>query len=131
MEKSLILATGFVLGLRHAFDPDHITAVTHFISVQPHPKKGAGFGLRWGLGHAITVLAIGSLLIFLNIKILDGFQKWAEILVGFTLIGLAVWRLTLLAKMKKHVHLHHHEGETHSHEHSHLFSSEHVHLPAP
>ena len=131
MEKVLILATGFVLGLRHAFDPDHITAVTQFISNQPHPKKGIGFGLRWGLGHALTVLVIGSLIILLNIKLLKGFQKWAEILVGLTLISLGFWRLKRLYQMKRHSHPHEHPEELHSHPHSHLFSSEHFHLHAP
>jgi len=127
----LILATGFVLGLRHAFDPDHITAVTQFISLQPHPRKGIGFGLRWGLGHAITVLVLGSLIILSNVKISLRFEKWAEILVGMTLITLALWRLKLLYQTQRHTHLHQHDSEIHSHPHSHLESSEHVHSHAP
>lgn len=131
MENSLILATGFILGLRHAFDPDHITAVTQFISLQPNPRRGIGFGLRWGLGHAITVLAIGSLIILSNVKISLRFEKWAEILVGVTLITLALWRLKLLYQTQRHTHLHQHDTEIHSHPHSHLESSEHVHSHAP
>ena len=42
--------------------PDHVSAVTHFISLEPDPLKSAWFGFRWAIGHAVTVLR-GELLL--------------------------------------------------------------------
>lgn len=128
----LILLTGFLLGLRHALDPDHVTAVTHFISIEPDTRKGIWFGFRWALGHAVTVFALGTLVILLGLKLSSGFEWLAEILVGVSLIGLGVWRLILLFEGKTHRHLHRHDGlSPHMHPHGHDPASGHVHPYAP
>ncbi len=131
MEKILLLVTGFVLGMRHAFDPDHISAVTHFISIQPQARKGVSLGIKWGIGHFLTVLLIGSVIILFKIKMFQGFEKIAEILVGVTLILLAIWRLSLKKKKKRHLHLHQHEDKIHTHSHWHIFRADHMHTHAP
>lgn len=128
----LILATGFLLGLRHALDPDHVTAVTHFISIDTNPRHGAWFGLRWGLGHAITVLILGTLVLVLRWELTATFERAAEVFVGMTLIGLAAWRLNLLWRERPHQHLHLHAGDPpHLHPHTHEPASGHVHPYAP
>lgn len=127
----LILATGFVLGLRHALDPDHVTAVTHFISVEPNSRRGAWFGLKWGIGHGLTVLVLGTVMISLQLKLNEEFERGAEIVVGTTLIVLALWRLKLLADERRHRHPHQHEASVHEHRHDHLRVAGHVHPYAP
>ena len=84
LQPSLLLLTGLVLGMRHAFDRDHVAAVTHFISLEPDPMKSAWFGFRWALGHALTVLALGSLILLLHLKLDPAFERYAELAVGIT-----------------------------------------------
>ena len=130
-QELLLLATGLVLGMRHAFDRDHIAAVTHFISLEPDPIKSAWFGFRWALGHAVTVLALGSLILMLRLKFDPTFERYAELAVGITLIGLGIWRLILLWQERRHTHRHAHRHTEHSHTHSHEPGREHVHRFAP
>jgi hypothetical protein len=128
---TLLLLTGFVLGMRHAFDRDHVAAVTHFISLEPDPMRSAWFGVRWALGHSVTVLLLGSLILALHLKFDPAFERDAEIAVGVTLIALGIWRLTLLWQERRHVHRHAHRTRQHAHAHSHEPGREHVHRFAP
>jgi len=121
---ALLLLTGLFLGMRHAFDRDHVAAVTHFISLEPDPLKSAWFGFRWAFGHAITVLSLGSLIILLKLKFDPAFERYAELAVGVSLIVLGVWRLGLLAQDRWRV-----PGHPHSHSHDPL--RPHVHGFAP
>ena len=106
MQPALLLVTGLFLGMRHAFDRDHVAAVTHFISLEPDPLKSAWFGFRWALGHAVTVLTLGSAVILLKLKLDPGFERYAELAVGVTLVALGVWRLGLLVQERWHAHTH-------------------------
>ncbi len=127
----LLLLTGLVLGMRHAFDRDHIAAVTHFISLEPDPIKSAWFGFRWAIGHAVTVLLLGSLILILHLKFDPAFERYAEIMVGLTLLTLGVWRLLLLWQEQQHTHRHAHRTTQHVHPHSHEPGRGHVHRFAP
>ena len=127
----LLLLTGLMLGMRHAFDRDHVVAVTHFISLEPDPVRSAWFGFRWAIGHAVTVLALGSLILILHLKFDPAFERYAELAVGITLITLGIWRLVLLWQERRHTHRHAHRTKQHAHEHSHAPGREHVHRFAP
>ena len=131
LQATLLLATGLVLGMRHAFDRDHVAAVTHFISLEPDPLKSAWFGFRWALGHGVTVLVLGSVILLLQLKFDPSFERYAELAVGVTLIVLGIWRLLLLVQERRHTHLHSHRKERHIHTHSHEPGREHVHRFAP
>ena len=131
LQSTLLLLTGLVLGMRHAFDRDHIAAVTHFISLEPDPIKSAWFGFRWAMGHAVTVLILGSVILMLHLKLDPSFERYAELAVGFTLIMLGVWRLLLLFQERRHAHRHAHRTTEHIHPHSHEPGREHVHRFAP
>jgi len=130
-QSILLLLTGLVLGMRHAFDRDHVTAVTHFISLEPDPVKSAWFGCRWAIGHAVTVLLLGSLILMLHLKLDPAFERYAELAVGVTLIALGIWRLVLLQQERRHAHPHAHRRHQHTHPHSHEPGREHVHRFAP
>ncbi|MBI4227557.1 MAG: hypothetical protein HY600_04720 [Candidatus Omnitrophica bacterium] len=127
----LWLLTGLVLGLRHAFDRDHVAAVTHFISLEPDPLRSAWFGFRWALGHAVTVVGLGSVVLLLRLRFDPAFTRYAELAVGGTLVALGIWRLALLWRESRHRHRHGHRGTEHSHPHSHQPGREHVHRFAP
>ena len=131
LQPILLLLTGLILGMRHAFDRDHVTAVTHFISLEPDPIKSAWFGFRWAIGHAVTVLVLGSLILLLHLKFDPSFERYAELAVGSTLIVLGVWRLALLLHERRHAHRHAHRTKEHIHPHTHEPGREHVHRFAP
>lgn len=131
LQSILLLLTGLVLGMRHAFDRDHVAAVTHFISLEPDPIKSAWFGCRWAIGHAVMVLALGSLILLLHLKFNPAFERYAELAVGVTLIALGIWRLVLLHAERRHAHPHAHRQKRHTHLHSHEPGREHVHRFAP
>ena len=131
MPTWLVLLTGCALGVRHAFDRDHVTAVTHFISLEPNPRKSAWFGARWALGHAASVFVLGGVILLLGIRLTGAFQRCAELAVGGSLIILAVWRLILLARERVHDHTHRHDSTVHHHPHTHDPAAQHVHPYAP
>ncbi|MCA9478507.1 MAG: hypothetical protein KC535_05150, partial [Nanoarchaeota archaeon] len=85
MSIALLLGTGFVLGSLHAFEPDHLAAVSSFVSKQ---KKATGIhGLVWGLGHTTSLLIATLLVLLLKLT----FPSWFfELLVGAVLIILGV-----------------------------------------
>ena len=127
----LLLLTGLVLGMRHAFDRDHVAAVTHFISLEPDPVKSAWFGFRWAVGHAVTVAVLGSLILLLHLKFDPSFERYAELAVGVTLVALGIWRLFLLWQERRHTHRHRHRMLEHAHPHTHEPGRGHVHRFAP
>lgn len=64
-----ILLLGFVLGMRHATDSDHVIAVSTIVSRQRHILSSAVTGVFWGIGHSITLLLVGGAIILFGIVI--------------------------------------------------------------
>lgn len=64
-----ILVLGFVLGMRHATDPDHVVAVTTIVTQQRSLARAARTGALWGLGHTATILLVGGLIIALKVQL--------------------------------------------------------------
>jgi high-affinity nickel-transport protein len=86
-------ALGFALGLRHAFDPDHVIAVSTIVSRHRNAWQAAWIGVSWGLGHSLTILAVGALVIALRVAIPDGAARALEGAVGVVLIALGAANL--------------------------------------
>lgn len=86
----LALATALMLGALHAFDADHLAAVTSFIARRPSPLTAAGFALRWGLGHSATLFAVGMAATLFGFAMSPGLRTASELAVGATLIGLGL-----------------------------------------
>ena len=86
-------ALGFLLGLRHAFDPDHVIAVSTIVARHRSPWTASWIGASWGVGHGATILAIGALVIGLRIAIPESFARNAELGIGLLLVGLGVANL--------------------------------------
>src|SRR5436309_11361041 len=63
----LVLGLGFLLGLKHATDPDHIVAVTTFIGKEKKLARGCAIGLFWGLGHTLALSIVCLVVIGLKI----------------------------------------------------------------
>jgi hypothetical protein len=84
------LGVAFLLGLRHATDPDHVVAVTTLVAADKGGVRGAtGLGVWWGLGHAGTLLAVGLPLIALKGDVPSWLESGAETAVGVVIVALA------------------------------------------
>jgi hypothetical protein len=90
------LFTAALLGFRHGFDYDHIAAITDVVSVQASRRTAMKLGMVYALGHALTVAGLGSIVILLGISLPAGIDRWAERLVGFTLVILGIYVLGTL-----------------------------------
>ncbi|HYW07454.1 MAG TPA: hypothetical protein VE913_10880 [Longimicrobium sp.] len=98
----LPLLTAVSLGFVHALEPDHMAAVTTFVSRRPRRAEALGFGLRWGLGHSGAILLVGTVLIALNLRVPDGVARGLEFGVGTMLLGLGLWLLWSVAHGRAH-----------------------------
>lgn len=128
MEWILPLAAGFILGCLHAFDVDHLTAVTAFASRSPNVRSAARFGLYWGLGHTATLFVLGMATVVFKFAIPEAFAHAAEFVVGLLLVVIGVWTLgEVFRKKHMHIHRHEHDGVDHVHIHSHQQAESHAH----
>jgi high-affinity nickel permease len=128
MDLFLAVTGGFTLGCLHAFDVDHIAAVTAFASKHPNARRASLFGIYWGLGHTATLLILGGLSVALRFVIPQALSSAAEILVGVLLMAIGFWVLRDFVRgTRVHVHKHTHDGVEHVHFHSHAEGDDHRH----
>lgn len=128
MEFMLALVSGFVLGTIHAFDADHITAVTAFSGKAADARKAALHGLVWGLGHSAVLMVFGLVVIAFRFVVPPLLESVSEAIVGLMLMGIGAWVLAGLFRRRKiHIHRHEHDGVEHIHFHSHLQEADHRH----
>jgi ABC-type nickel/cobalt efflux system permease component RcnA len=127
MEVSLlsIVALGFVLGIKHAIEPDHVIAVSTIASQSKKLLRSSLAGVFWGIGHTATLFIVGIILIVMKDKIPEKWAMSLEFLVGIMLVYLGI--TTLRSFKNKHVHKTEHDGEEHKHFHSHKPNGEHEH----
>lgn len=124
-----LLFLGFVLGMRHATDADHVIAIATIVSRQRGLRGSAMIGVAWGIGHTLTILAVGSAIILFGVVIPPRLGLAMEFAVGVMLIVLGAFALTgmggvlraasipILAKIfPRHAAL---EDSHHSHPHAH------------
>jgi len=118
------LILGFVLGIKHAFEPDHLIAVSTIVVGQKNPFKSALVGTFWGLGHTTTLLLTGVLVLLLKLSIPPSLSLTFELLVGVMLIILGV-RVIVRTRSILHTHQHQHDDLNHQHLHFHEAKSTH------
>ena len=136
----LILAAGAMVGLIHAFEPDHVSAMsTQIISGKSNLTKKQSLrnlttmsswrGMIWGFGHTSSIIIIGVLIAGLSLNIGNEFFLGAEFIVGIMLIALGVFTIrnrNILGQ--SHIHPHTHEnGISHVHTHNHNTDHKHDH----
>jgi hypothetical protein len=111
-------------GFTHAFEADHLLAVSNIVSQRTSMKSSVKDGIFWGLGHASTIFFTGILMIVFKAGISQNYFHYFEAAVGLMLITLAVYRLIKFFRDKKivvHNHsLGHAEGALHKHLHIHV-----------
>lgn len=114
------LSLAFVLGLVHAFDADHVMALSVFATRKKGVREGVRTGLRWAAGHGLVLLAVGLVLLLLGHSLPTRIVIVAERLVGMAMIvlGASVW--IDLARRRSHLHFHAHDDlPPHAHWHTH------------
>ncbi len=125
-----VISVGFLLGMRHATDPDHVIAVSTILSRHGSMRHAGLIGILWGLGHTITILLVGGAIILFNVVIPPRVGLIMELAVGLMLILLGVLTLTgvmqtISARLTPgpggvvHSHSHQHAGVVHTHVHGH------------
>ena len=85
-----LLLTSFALGLRHGIDWDHIAAIADLNSASEDRSRGFRLSLSYAIGHALVVLALGSILIIAGASIPESLDEWMGRVVGATLVGLGI-----------------------------------------
>jgi high-affinity nickel permease len=134
MDASLIaaLGLGFLLGLRHAMEADHVAAVSTFVSQDRTLLRACLRGTFWGIGHTAALLAAGLAVIAFKLRIPPGFERGVDTCIGLVLILLGGHvLLRALSALSLHSHEHVHDGVRHSHVHVHVGPDavhDHVHL---
>ncbi|MCE7979434.1 MAG: hypothetical protein DYH03_20605 [Nitrospira sp. NTP1] len=91
-----ILSLGFVLGLRHALDADHLAALSTVLAERPTIQASTSIGFFWGLGHTLMLLCVGTLLLALNLTIPESMANLFEFAVGGMLVALGSLRPLLI-----------------------------------
>lgn len=127
---AMALLIAVLLGLRHATDPDHLTAVSALVLSDERPtatRRAGVLGLAWGAGHAITLLLLGLPVVLAGPFLPDAVQRGAEVAVGALIVALAVRLLVRWRRGYFHAHVHSHGGVTHAHPHAHEHARPHAH----
>ena len=134
MDGSLIsaLGVGFLLGLRHALDADHVAAVSTFVGGSRTLYRSCVVGTFWGIGHTAALLVAALLTSLLRLRIPPDVERGLEALVAVVVAALgANVLLRALGTLRVHRHEHTHDGTAHRHLHVHVGAESahtHVHL---
>lgn len=119
-----ILLVGFLLGLKHATEADHLAAVATLAAGRQSLAQTMRQGLAWGVGHAITLMLFGGIVLLLGKTIAPTLERTLELVVGLMLIALGADVLRRLVRQKVHFHAHDHAPDVrHVHAHSHADQS--------
>lgn len=110
-----LLLLGFGLGLTHALDADHIMAVTSLASREPGWRRTLRFCGAWAIGHGLTLLTVGTVVLALGWHLHAALYGTAERLVGAVLIALGLWLWADLWRRRVRLRAHRHDGVTHVH----------------
>jgi ABC-type nickel/cobalt efflux system permease component RcnA len=115
-----VVLIGFLLGMKHAIEADHLAAVATLVTRQSSMLHTLRLGAVWGLGHTITLMAFGGLVFALGQSISETWEQALETAVGIMLILLGADVLRRLVRERIHFHVHSHGPQTaHVHAHSH------------
>lgn len=124
MNALTILFLGFLLGIKHATDADHVIAVTTIVSRARKLRHAAMVGITWGVGHTLMIVTVGIMIILFHVSIPVRLQLIFEFIVAMALVLLGLLNLSgmmkhlLAAFSGLHSHFHSHD-RIHVHVHAH------------
>ena len=109
---------GSLLGMRHALEPDHLAAVSTLVTGERSSSKAAFLGACWGLGHTVSLIAVGTALVVLRTQMPVRVSEAFEFLVALMLVGLGLRAIYLASRQGPAgpVHVHHHGTRVHVHQ---------------
>ncbi len=116
-----VLILGFLLGLKHATDADHVVAVSTIVTDQRNIWRGLWIGASWGAGHSTPLLLVGLVILILKDIVLTQYEAVAPFLefgVGIMLVYLGASVVWNIWRGKVHIHQHIREGAPHVHIHA-------------
>ncbi len=116
-----VLIVGFLLGLKHATDVDHVVAVSTIVSSQRNIWRSFWIGCSWGSGHSAPLIVLGIIILLLKdaaLHRLETVEPYLELGVGVMLIYLGASIGWNLLRGKMHIHAHDHGNGTHVHVHA-------------
>jgi len=109
-----LLGIGFLLGMRHATDADHVVAVTTIVSRERSLRAAMTMGALWGLGHTVTILGVGGAIVLFGLVIPPRLGLSMEMSVAVMLVILGALNLTgALKDVEHHDGTHRHDAASH------------------
>lgn len=115
-----VLGLGFLIGMQHATEADHVAAVCSMASGRTGVKAITRHGVFWGVGHTLTLLLVAGGCLVMRATISEPIAEVLESLVGVMLVGLGAHVLYRLWRDRVHFHAHRHADQNpHFHAHSH------------
>ena len=126
----IALVVALLLGLRHATDPDHLTALSTLVLADDErgARRAGRLGLAWGAGHAVTLVVLGLPVVLFKDALPGWAQRAAEAGIGLVIVFLAVRLLLRWRRGYFHAHPHEHgTGVRHAHPHVHEHAHDHAH----
>ena len=110
-------ALGTLLGMRHALEPDHLTAVSTLVTGERSSVRAAMLGASWGLGHTLSLVAVGAFLLILRAEMPANVADLFELFVAIMLIVLGVRAIAIAVRQGPvgPAHTHHHGHVVHKH----------------
>ncbi|TNE36016.1 MAG: urease accessory protein [Alphaproteobacteria bacterium] len=122
-----ILGLGFLIGMRHALEADHVAAVASLATGSKSARETIFHGAVWGVGHTLSLLAVGVVIILMNSQVPPEFSRWLEIAVGVMLVLLGGDVIRRMVRDRVHFHFHKHGPESRPHFHAHSHRGEGAH----
>ncbi len=114
-----VLGLGFMIGMKHALEADHIAAVASLAAGNRSINETTKLGVAWGLGHTATLFLVGSVVLLADSVVPETVAHMLELVVGIMLIVLGIDVMVRMMRKKAHFHAHDHGGNHHFHAHRH------------
>ncbi len=115
-----LLFLGFLIGLRHALEADHVAAVSALVTDSASIRHAVKQGTVWGVGHTATLFLLGTTVVVLDSELPEKFTYGLEFAVATMLVLLGIDVIRRVLRDCVHFHVHSHaDGTTHFHVHAH------------
>ena len=121
-----IFVAGFLIGMKHALEADHVAAVASLATGARSARETLHLGVAWGIGHSITIFVVGAAVMALGTTMPERIAAMLELVVGAMLLLLGADVLRRVIRQRVHFHRHRHGATTHFHAHSHAGEGNHA-----
>ncbi|MFT6693791.1 MAG: high-affinity nickel permease [Neolewinella sp.] len=126
MEGWSLVLLGMLVGMQHAFEADHLAAMSTLFSDKSSRSSFIKRGAVWGFGHTFSLLVICGVVLFFNLTITPLIEATLELCVGLMVLVLGINLFITIKRRSIHAHVHNHDnGQKHLHIHSHEVDQSH------